>query len=266
MKNSKKRITVSAALATYNEENNIVDCLTSLKQLADEVIVVDGTSNDRTAELAQRVGAKVIKTNNKAMFHINKNMAIDACQGNWILLMDADERVSSELASEIKKKLGENPTENGFWINRKNWFLGGYLKKGGAYPDRVIRLFKKGKGILPEKSVHEQVEISGDVGYLKSDIIHLTDPDFERYLKRAIRYTDRTADDLKAKDPGRGIIQVINFLIVKPLCTFSSIYIRHKGYQDGFRGFIWALFSAAHHFYAYVKYWSFNENQKDAIN
>src|SRR3989344_6294925 len=262
MKNPK----ISAALATYNEEENITDCIEALDRVADEIVVVDGSSQDRTAEIAKSLGAKVIKTSNKTMFHINKNMAIDNCCNEWIFLIDADERINDDLAREIKQVVGKNPGQNGFFINRKNWFLGGYLKKGGAYPDRVIRLFKKGKGILPEKSVHEQVEISGDVGYLKSDIIHLTDPDFERYLKRAIRYTDRTADDLKAKDPGRGIIQVINFLIVKPLCTFSSIYIRHKGYQDGFRGFIWALFSAAHHFYAYVKYWSFNENQKDAIN
>lgn len=255
MKDSKKKVRISAALATYNEENNIVDCINSLKQIADEIIVVDGTSTDRTAELTQISGAKVIETSNKAMFHINKNMAINACRGDWILLMDADERISTELASEIKKMVGENPVENGFWINRKNWFLGGYLNKGGAYPDRVIRLFRKGKGILPERSVHEQVKISGNAGYLESDIIHLADPTLERYLLRAIRYTDRSADDLRAKDPGRGIIQVINFLIVKPLSTFLSIYIRHRGYEDGFRGFIWALFSGAHHFLAYVKYW-----------
>ena len=266
MKNSKKNISVSAALATYNEENNIVDCISSLKQVADEIIVVDGSSTDRTADLAQTLGATVIKTTNKAMFHVNKNMAIDACRGKWVLLIDADERLSSALVGEIKKKVGENPVENGFWLDRKNWFLGGFLKKGGAYPDRVIRLFKNGKGVLPEKSVHEQVKITGKIGYLESNIIHLADPNFERYLIRAIRYTDRTADDLKVQSPGKGLAQIINYMIFKPTFTFLNIYLRHKGYQDGFRGFIWALFSAAHHFYAYGKYWSFNENQKDAIN
>jgi len=140
MKTNSNKILISAALATYNEESNIVDCINSLKHLADEIIVVDGTSSDRTAQLAQRLGAKVITTTNKAMFHINKNMAINASQGDWILLIDADERISGELAQEIKKRVGESPRENGFWINRRNWFLGGYLKKGGAYPDSVIRL------------------------------------------------------------------------------------------------------------------------------
>src|SRR3989338_5538159 len=103
------------------------------------------------------------KTNQNSLFHIHKNMAINACVGKWILLMDADERLSNDLASVIKKKVGENPVENGFWLNRRNWFLGGFLKKGGAYPDRVIRFFKSDKGILPEKSVHEQVKITGIV-------------------------------------------------------------------------------------------------------
>ena len=256
MKNSKKRITISAALATYNEENNIVDCICSLKKVADEIVIVDGSSTDRTAELAKKEGAKVIKTTNKAMFNINKNIAIDNCRGYWILLLDADERISSELSEEIKKTIMEDTKEDAFWINRRNWFLGGYLKKGGAYPDSVVRLLRKGKGRLPEKDVHEQVKVKGEVGRLENDILHLSDPSFERYLKRAIRYTDRTADHLKEMNPGRGMAQVINYMVVKPIFTFINIYLRHKGYQDGFRGFVWALFSGVHHFYSYVKYWS----------
>ena len=255
MKNSKKRITISAALATYNEENNIVDCICSLKKVADEIVIVDGSSTDRTAELAKKEGAKVIKTTNKAMFNINKNIAIDNCRGYWILLLDADERISSELSEEIKKTIMKDPKEEGFWINRRNWFLGGYLKKGGAYPDSVVRLFLKGKGRLPEKDVHEQVKVEGELGRFENDILHLSDPNFERYLKRTIRYTDQTAQHLREENSGGGAIQVINYMIIKPILIFLNIYFRHKGYQDGFRGFVWALFSGAHHFYAYVKYW-----------
>lgn len=256
-----KKITLSAAIATYNEEENIVDCIESLKQLANEIIIADGTSSDRTPELAKKNGAKIITTSNKIMFNINKNLAVKSCKGKWILLLDADERVSVSLAKEIKQIVNKNPSENGFFINRKNWFLGGFLTKGGAYPDSVIRLFKKGKGILPEKSVHEQVKIEGEVGHLKNDILHIADPNFERYLKRAIRYTDRTADELRNKHTGRGIKQIIYFILIKPIFTFLSIYFRHKGYIDGFRGFVWALFSASHHFYAYVKYWHHNVNK-----
>lgn len=256
-----KKVKISIALATYNEGENIIDCLDSLKSFADEVVVVDGTSTDRTAELAKKNGARVITTTNKPMFHINKNMAIDNCRGEWIFLIDADERVSRELAHEIKKVVGKNPDENGFWVNRRNWFLGGFLTKGGAYPDSVIRLFRKGKGRLPEVSVHEQVAIDGEIGHLQNDILHFADPNFARYLWRANRYTTQTAVEIAQKDPGRGPTNVIYYMLIKPLITFFSIYVRHRGYVDGFRGFIWALFSAAHHFYAYVKYWS-NEIKK----
>lgn len=252
----KKPPKISAALAAYNEEKNIVDCIETLKLFADEIIVADGSSIDRTQDLAKGVGAKIIKTTNKPMFHINKNIAIDNCTGEWIFLIDADERISKELAEEIKKTTDSNPYQNGFWINRRNWFLGGYLTKGGAYPDSVIRLFRKGTGRLPEISVHEQVKVDGEVGQLKNDILHLADPDFSRYLYRADRYTTDTAKKILKKNPGRGVIPLITFAIVKPAVTFLDIYVRHKGYQDGFRGFAWAFFSATHHFLAYVKYYN----------
>lgn len=254
-----KKPKISAALATYNEENNIVDCITSLKRFAGEIVVVDGRSQDRTAELAKKSGARVISVVNQPMFHINKNLAIDSCRGDWIFLIDADERVNSELAAEIKEVTSKNPKENGFWVNRRNWFLGGFLTKGGAYPDNVIRLFRRSKGKLPEVSVHEQVAIDGEVGHLQNDILHFADPDFARYLVRANRYTDETAKQLQAQDPGRGLVTVIYYLIIKPLTTFLRIFIKHRGYLDGFRGFVWALFSAAHHFFAYVKYWTANQ-------
>ncbi|OGD83122.1 hypothetical protein A2165_01970 [Candidatus Curtissbacteria bacterium RBG_13_40_7] len=251
---------ISAACATYNEEKNIVDCIKSLKSFADEIVVVDGSSIDKTAELAKRLGAKVIETDNKPMFHINKNLAIENCTGEWIFLVDADERFTKDLAREILEIATKNPKENGFWVNRRNWLLGGFLTKGGAYPDSVIRLFRKGKGRLGEKSVHEQVTIDGEVGQLSNDILHYADPSFDRYLMRADRYTDLTAAELMEQNPGRGVIPSIKYMVFKPVFTFCDIYFRHRGYIDGFRGFIWALFSSAHHFYAYVKYWELRKH------
>lgn len=250
-----KKPKISAAIATYNEEKNIEDCLKSLKFLADEVVVVDGSSNDKTTQIAKEFGAKVTKTTNKAMFHINKNLAIAKCTGEWIFQVDADERVTQELAQEIKAVLKDNPKENGFWVNRRNWFLGGFLTKGGAYPDRVIRLIRRGRGRLPELTVHEQIEVDGEVGFLNNDLLHFADPSFSRYLERANRYTTETALFIKEKNPGREPLAIINYMVIKPLASFLAIYLRHKGYRDGLRGFIWALFSASHNFFAYVKYW-----------
>src|SRR3989304_7541716 len=215
MKNSK----ISAAMATFNEEKNIVDCIESLKTFADEIVVVDGTSSDRTAELAEKEGARVIVTTNKSMFHINKNMAFKNCRSEWIFYIDADERVSGELARELKDVIGRNPPENGFWVNRKNWFLGGFLTKGGAYPNPDIRFFRRGMGSLAEKSVHEKLDVEGKVANLKSDLIHLADPTFERYLLRANRYTDLTSDDLREENPGKGTLTVVNYMLLKPFLT-----------------------------------------------
>ncbi|MEK7580986.1 MAG: glycosyltransferase family 2 protein [Patescibacteria group bacterium] len=245
---------ISVALACYNEETNIVDCIEAAKLLADEIIVVDGHSRDRTAELARQQGAIVVEVPNKKMFHINKNIAIKNCTNEWVFVLDADERITEDLAIEIKKTLRKVSNEKGFWINRKNWFLGGYLTKGGAYPDAVIRLFKNGYGIHPEKDVHEQIAIKGPLGHITSPLLHLADPNFARYLERANRYTDETKRHFKEQKLAKNFPNTIYYVIIKPAITFFKIYVRHKGYVDGFRGFVWALFSSAHYFYAYSKY------------
>ena len=252
---------LSVAIATYNEEKNIKRALSSVANLADEIVVVDGSSSDKTPQIAKALKAKIITTGNKQMFHINKNLAIDNCQGEWILLLDADESVSKPLSEEIKKVIDSKPKENGFWVNRRNWFLDGFLKKGGAYPDAVIRLFKKGKGRLPEVNVHEQVEITGSVGSLQNDLLHFADPTFSRYLQRANRYTTQTALEIAGQDPDTGPLAVINYMLVKPVIYIIRIYLRHRGYKDGFRGFVWALFSGFHYFYSYVKYWHLKQKK-----
>lgn len=251
----KSKLTISVAIATFNEESNILKCLNSTKLLADEIILVDGSSSDKTVEIAKKFGAKVITTSNKIMFHTNKNLAIDSCTGDWIILLDTDERVSQELAIEIRKKISSAPKENGFWVNRRNWFLGGFITKGGAYPDRVIRLFRNGYGRLPEMSVHEQVKVKGEVGSLNNDLIHFADPTFSRYLRRSDRYSSLSARQLEQVNPGIGIFTILNYMFFKPIFTFVSIYVSNRGYADGFRGFIWAIFSSSQHFFYYSKYW-----------
>ncbi|MBN1263828.1 MAG: glycosyltransferase family 2 protein [Candidatus Pacebacteria bacterium] len=250
-------IKISVAIATFNEEDNIKDCLQSVAQLADEVIVVDGSSRDKTRQIAREQGARVIKTRPEPMFHINKNKAIKACSGDWILVLDADERVSPLLTEEIKGlvKKWQSGEAVGYWLKRKNFFLGRFLTKGGQYPDPVIRLFKKDKGWHPEVSVHEQIKIDGQVGWLKNDLLHLASPSFTRYLTRENRYSTLEAANLQKAAVKINLISFPNFLLLKPLGTFFSLYFRHRGFQDGFPGFVFAFFSGMHHFLAFVKYW-----------
>lgn len=249
---------ISVVLATYNEEKNLGRTLDSIKDLADEIIVVDGSSTDKTCDVAKKYGAKIIITSNKPNFHINKQMAIDAATGEWILQMDADEVVPSELSREILQKTSEENDINGYWIPRKNYFLGRFLMKGGQYPDYTIRLYKKGKGKLPAKDVHEQAVVEGKVGYLKNALLHYPYEDFAFYLKKWDRYNNLIAgqieDDLKDKNAVQKALYGLGYLVVKPGHWFVTTYGRHKGFVDSWQGLTFSLFSALRFPVSYIKY------------
>jgi glycosyltransferase involved in cell wall biosynthesis len=282
---------LSVVLATRNEESNIANCIESVKAIADEVIVVDESSTDRTREIAQKLGAKVYKFPHEAIFHKSKQKAMDLAEGEWILQLDADERVTPELVKEIKAVIGapsrqladkslkdpykhrlferqlrilekrdgkigrEKAEVTAFFIPRRNFFLGKPLIHAGVYPDASIRLIKKGKGHFPAKSVHEIMQVDGQVGWLENDLDHHDSPTFSRYLSRANRYTDLTSEEfLKSKTPASSPT-LIFYSFIKPAFVFFKLYLRHLGFLDGIRGFIWSLFSALHFPIAYFKYW-----------
>lgn len=280
---------LSVVLATFNEEKNIRACLESVNDLADEIIVVDGGSADKTVEIAKSLGAQVAVTDNPPIFHINKQKALEKAEGEWILQMDADERVSGQLAGEIKKVINMSNDEIGqhqqklknrelflrhqklieerdgnvgskegeyaaFFVPRLNFFLGKYLRYGGVYPDGVIRLVKKGKACFPCKDVHEQIAVEGKVGWLEHDLLHMADPTFERYLQRNSRYIDLIKSELKEKNVGKNPLQMASYFIVKPLWWFLLTQIRHKGILDGFGGIVFSLFSALRFPRAYWRY------------
>lgn len=246
--------TISVVLATYNEEKNLSNCLESVKDLADEIVIVDGTSQDKTAEIAKKYKAKIKIVKNLQNFHINKQKAIDMATKDWILQLDADERVSDALSAEIKFATSDSKI-NGYWIPRKNWFLGRFLMKGGQYPDYTLRLYKKGKGRLPQKDVHEQAIVEGDVGYLNNPLVHMADPQLSRYLKRWQRYTTFAASQMKeSKVKWYNPITAIKYLLVLPVWWFLLTYIRHKGFMDSWQGFIFSLFSALRFPVSYIKF------------
>lgn len=244
--------TISVVLAVFNEEDNLKVCLESVKDLADEIVVVDGGSSDKTLGIAKEFKAKIIETNNPSIFHINKNKAIDAATSDWILQLDADEVVSQKLAEEIKSVISRQSDISGYWIPRRNLFLGRFLKKGGQYPDYTLRLYRKGKGRLPAKSVHEQAVVAGKVGYLKEDLLHLRDKNFSTYIERFNRYTSLLAEEIKLTKQG-GISSFFNYIFFKPGWWFLKSYVRHRGYVDGFPGFVFALFSSLRYPVSYIK-------------
>lgn len=279
---------LSVALAVFNEEKNLEACLESVKDIAQEIVIVDGTSTDKTVEIAKKFGARVLVKDNPPIFHINKQKAIELCKNDWILQLDADERVSPDLGKEIlkiitmsdteietyqnqlpnrklflrhqellEKRDGSIGTETGeyaaFFIPRLNYFLGRYLRYGGVYPDGVIRLIKKGKAYLPCKDVHEQMVVEGRVGWLQNDLYHSDSPTFDRYLKRNKRYIDLIATDLKKSKKNTSIIAPAQYMVILPLWWFMLTYIRHKGFKDSWPGFVFSFFSALRFPRAYVK-------------
>ncbi|PIY70840.1 hypothetical protein COY88_03510 [Candidatus Roizmanbacteria bacterium CG_4_10_14_0_8_um_filter_35_28] len=302
---------LSLCLAVFNEEKNIHYPLDSTYDLVDEVVIVDAGSTDRTVEIAKSYGKKVrvIASDNPPMFHKNKQKAIEAAKGDWILQLDADEELSEELREEIKsiinpksevrnpkqilnsngknsKRLGNLKFENSdlfrdsnfdirnlpaaYWLPRKNWFLTRFLMKGGQYPDYTIRLYRNGYARFPCKDVHENVKILDienslkiencklKIGFLKNPILHYADPDFSRYLMRWDRYTTLEVQSSKFKVQNEGKNQFLMFLeyfFWKPLTTFFSMYFRHKGFMDGFPGFVFALFSSIRFWVIYIKWW-----------
>jgi glycosyltransferase involved in cell wall biosynthesis len=251
---------ISVVLATYNEEKNIEKCLQSVKDFADEIIVVDGESSDNTAKLAQQFKAKVISTTNKPNFHINKQMAMDAAKGDLVLQLDADETIDEELKKFIVRTheailAGDKSLPAAWWIKRKNWFMGRFLTKGGQYPDPAIRLYQKGKARLPQEDVHEFMKVDGEVGWATGDMLHYGNPTFSDYMRKFNTYTSFKATQLAEQKLKINLVNSFNYLFLKPTQTFLTIYLRHKGFVDGLPGFLFALFSGLHHFVAYLKLW-----------
>lgn len=249
-----KKNTLSVVLAVYNEEKNLPGCLESIKDLTDEIVIVDGGSSDKTVDIANKYNAKVIKTDNPPIFHINKNKAIDAAKSDWILQLDADERVALDLKKEIKEIINSKTQLNGFWIPRRNFFLYSFLTKGGQYPDYTMRLYKNGKGRLPANDVHEQAVILGEVGYLKNDLLHYRDTSFSKYLEGLNRYTNLLVLQMNKGGVAKNPLEFINYFFIKSIIWFLKTYIRYRGFMDGAAGFIFSFFSALRFPIAYFKY------------
>lgn len=247
---------LSVALAAYNEEKNLTACLSSVSEFADEIVVVDGGSTDNTVRVAKGYGAKVYTYDNPPVFHINKQRAVDKCSGKWILQLDADEIVTPQLQSEILQKTKQR-TFSGYFVPRKNFFLGHEMKKGGQSPDYVVRLFLRGYGKFPQKSVHEQIVVDGKIGYLKEELLHYPYKTPGEYWEKALRYSNLVALELLREKEPVTIRSGVQFFFFQPVGVFFNLFVRHKGVLDGIFGFLFAFFSALQRPIAYCMYISY---------
>lgn len=260
--NTEGQLSLSVVLAVHNEAKILPNCLDAVKTIQDELIIVDGESTDDTVAVAKKYGAKVISTTNKVNFHINKQMAMDAATGELVLQLDADEVIDDQLIAfiaELKKPESATAKQHqqyaAWWIKRRNYFLGKFLQKGGQYPDPAIRLYRNGKARLPQKDVHEFMQVDGETGTADGDMLHYGNPTFGDYLRKFNTYTSFKATQLEELHVPLNVGSSFKYLVWMPLSTFCSLYIRHRGYVDGVPGFVFASWSGLHHAVAYLKLW-----------
>ncbi len=260
---------LSVVIITHNEEANIGRTLASVQSLvADgkgEIIVVDSGSTDRTVEIAKSFGAKVLVEEWKG-YAAQKNSAIDKASGEWVLLLDADEEVSPGLAQEIEE-IGRGPAEDGFgsedgyWIKRENQFLGRALRHGGFWPDPKLRMFRRGKGKVVSRAVHETLQVTGRLGTLYYPLNHHCYPTVADYLDHMNRYSSLGAEMVAAK--GRVRFSLVN-IVVRPAATFIYNYFFRLGFLDGREGLLLHLYHAVYVSWKYAKAWELGRLRKTA--
>ena len=250
---------VSVAIITQNEEANILGCLESVSW-ADEIVVVDGFSEDKTIEIAARFTDKIYKKS-WAGFSKQKQFALDQCSNEWVLSLDADERVRPELANEIKTLLKNKPAADGYLIARRSYFLNKWIKHCGWYPGYQVRFFKKSRTKLSESRVHEGYLVDGKVATLSCDIDHYSHPSLHNSLEKLNRYSTLEAfDRLERKK-----VYWIDF-ITHPLSAFLIKYIRQKGFLDGLHGFLLSWISSFLKMVMYMKIWRFQHLDKKEVD
>lgn len=243
---------ISVCLATFNEEKNLADCLKSVQGLADEIVIVDGTSTDKTVAIAKKYGAKVIVRENPPMFHLNKQKAFEAATGDWILYLDADERVTSELAQEIKLEIRNLKLEiAGYWLPRKNIIFGKWMEHTGWYPDYQLRLFRRGQASLPCKTVHEQPVLKGQAGHLKNPLWHENYQTISQFIARLDKYTENDKNLFLAENKKIQWHDAIRF----PTGEFLKRFFLEQGYKDGLHGLVLSLLQAFSSLVTFAKVW-----------
>ena len=244
---------ITALVPTFNEEENLRDCLASVRW-ADEIFVVDSFSPDRTLEIAREFSARMVQheyVNSAAQ----KNWAIPQASHPWVLLVDADERVTPELGEEIRRILAEGPRFGGYWIRRSNHFLGRRMKHCGWETDQVIRLFRRDLGRYQEREVHAEILLPGPLPVLRHPLLHYSFRSFRQYWRKMQLYSDWGASQLYKEGRRAGWISVG----LRPPLRFFKMYFLRLGFLDGVHGLVLCMLAAFSVFLKYAKLWELGE-------
>jgi glycosyltransferase involved in cell wall biosynthesis len=247
---------LSVAIVTLNEEQNIGRTLESVRW-ADEIILVDSGSTDRTPEIASRYVTKIIVEPWRGYVG-QKNYALEHCTQSWVLALDADEEVSPGLGEEIRS-VTKNPSAlSGYWIPRKNFFLGRWMRHGGFYPDPKLRLFRRGEGFSTGRDPHDRYELknAGKTAQLRNAMLHHTYPTLDLYLEHMNRYSGVWNKVPGAKSrPFR-----VSEIVARPILTFVYNYFLRLGFLDGREGLLLHMYHAGYVSWKYAKGWELGRN------
>ena len=236
--------TLSVAIVVLNEEERMRACLESVVW-ADEIVVVDAGSSDKTMAVAREF-------TDRAMFRAwdgygaQKNFALGQCRGDWLLSIDADERVPDALREEIQATIRSDRWEVGYYLPRKNVFEGRWVRHGGLYPDWQLRLFRRGRGAFLERAVHESVRVDGPTGRFSAALVHESYRGIGDAVARLNRYSDLAAADLARAGRGGSLWD----LLARPAWRFACMYLLRAGFLDGWRGLVLA---ALHAHYVFLR-------------
>jgi glycosyltransferase involved in cell wall biosynthesis len=247
---------LTVIVPTFNEERNIEACLSSIRW-ADEILVVDSFSTDRTLEIARPLSTRVLQ-HEYVYSAAQKNWAIPQATHPWVMIVDSDEQVSPELSREIRSLLERGPECDGYVIRRLNHFHGKPIRHGGWGRDRVLRLFKRDKGRYQDKHVHAEVEVQGPVAELRNPLLHDTFRGFGNYLEKMDRYSDWGARDLLK----RGKRARAWDLVLRPAGRFLKRYVMQGGFLDGTAGLVISGIDMYAVWLKYARAWEMRQAQR----
>ncbi len=236
---------ITATIIAFNEERGIARAIESLR-CCDEILVVDSGSTDRTVELAQNLGARVIEANWRG-YSGQKNWAAEQAQHDWVLSLDADEALSEALEAEIWNLKKSGPRYDGYSMPRLARYMGRWILHSGWYPDRKLRLYDRRKARWVGDFVHERVTVDGHVGELESNILHFTCESLSEHVKTMERYTTLAAQEIASRKIPIPVWKVL----ADPPWTFFKTFVLQLGFLDGREGLNIAYMAA---FYTFLKY------------
>lgn len=245
-----KREPVSVAIITFNEAEKIRECLESVSW-ADEVIVVDSLSTDETVEIAREFTSRVYERPWPG-YVLQKNHACSLAEHEWILSVDADERVTPELRDEILEVLSQgDDLADGYVLPRRTFYLGRWIRHGGWYPDAAIRLFRGTKGKFVGEDPHDRVEVDGEVRRLQNDLVHFNYRNISAQMATVDRFSTVSSEVMREKGKSASLLK----MILKPPVKFLETYVWKLGFLDGMAGLIIAVLSSYHTFAKFAKLW-----------